>query len=234
VKHLLDKSDDPYLTMLTYRATPLQSGYSPAELLMGRRLRTRVPVAPNLLLPSWPELPQMKAAMEKQKQSQKKNYDRRHKAKQLPALSPGDPVWVTTPKHVEAKVTKCLESRSYELTTSTGAQQRRNRRHLNRRLLQQNRSKGHEPMTAALIPHQKEEDTSLTYVDEDDVGPALPVPPQPMSPPQPVSPLPMPATPATLPQMPATPRPPPIRLSTSGPTVTRSGRVSKPPKKLSY
>ena len=38
VKDLLNKSKDPYLAILTYRSTPLQNGYSPAEFLMGRKL----------------------------------------------------------------------------------------------------------------------------------------------------------------------------------------------------
>ena len=38
IKDLLNKSDDPYLAILAYRSTPLENGYSPAELLMGRKL----------------------------------------------------------------------------------------------------------------------------------------------------------------------------------------------------
>ena len=33
-----------YLAMLAYRSTPLENGYSPVELLMGRLLRTTIPV----------------------------------------------------------------------------------------------------------------------------------------------------------------------------------------------
>ncbi len=43
-KSLLEKSPDPYMALLSYRATPLPwCGLSPAELLMGRRLRTDIP-----------------------------------------------------------------------------------------------------------------------------------------------------------------------------------------------
>jgi hypothetical protein len=36
---MLKKSDDPYIALLSYRATPLDNGHSPAELLMGRKLQ---------------------------------------------------------------------------------------------------------------------------------------------------------------------------------------------------
>ena len=46
VKKLLKKADDPYVALLNYRATPLQHG-----LLMGRKLRTRVPTLPTQHVP---------------------------------------------------------------------------------------------------------------------------------------------------------------------------------------
>ena len=37
---LFKKGDLPYLAILAYRSTPLESGYIPAELLIGQKLRT--------------------------------------------------------------------------------------------------------------------------------------------------------------------------------------------------
>ena len=42
-KQILEKSDDPYLGLLSYRSTPLSFGISPAELLMNRKICTTLP-----------------------------------------------------------------------------------------------------------------------------------------------------------------------------------------------
>ena len=55
VKELLRKQGDPYLALLAYRATPLQCGYSPSELLMSFKLRTTVPTTHRSLIPEIPD-----------------------------------------------------------------------------------------------------------------------------------------------------------------------------------
>ena len=44
-KNLIIKAKDPYLAVLSYRSTPLDNGYTLAELLMGRKLRSTIPYA---------------------------------------------------------------------------------------------------------------------------------------------------------------------------------------------
>ncbi|XP_064469533.1 uncharacterized protein K02A2.6-like [Ornithodoros turicata] len=53
-KNSLKETDDPYESLLAYRTSPLANGYSPSELLMGRKLRTTIPISPEVLLPKTP------------------------------------------------------------------------------------------------------------------------------------------------------------------------------------
>ena len=79
VKNLLKKSQDPYLTLLNYRATPLSwCGRSPTELLMGRKVRTTLPQTQSQLIPKWPFLEEFKQKDTRFKNQQKRNYDKRH------------------------------------------------------------------------------------------------------------------------------------------------------------
>ena len=60
VKQLLEHSADPYMALLSYRATPLLfCELSPAELLMGCHIRTDIPQATDLFVPEWSYLDQL-------------------------------------------------------------------------------------------------------------------------------------------------------------------------------
>ena len=129
IKGLLTKSKDPYLAVMEYRATPLFNGCSPAQLLMGRRIRTTLPVHPSMLEPQWPDLASVCAKERQYKQQQKANFDRHHNARELPALKQGTEVWVRDMKQTGTVAEKAQTPRSYVIQTEDGML-RRNRRHL--------------------------------------------------------------------------------------------------------
>ena len=116
--------------LMAYRSTPLESGISPAELLMGRKICTRVPTLPTLLCPSWPYLEQFRQKDASLKTRQKTDFDRRHSAKTLPDLPPGEHAWLPDQKAEGTVVDRAGSPRSYVVETPNG-QLRRNRRHLN-------------------------------------------------------------------------------------------------------
>ena len=126
MKMIMSKSRDKYLALLTYRDTPLHDGYSPAQLSMGRKLRTRIPCHPNELLPQTPDLVQLKKK-EKEYRTKMSYYDHRHRVVEGEELSPGDRVWIPDMK-VEGTVIKPHERpRSVVIQTPNG-KVRRNRR----------------------------------------------------------------------------------------------------------
>ena len=92
VKGHLKKAEDPCLSMLAYRATPLQNGVSPVEMLMSRRLRTPPPMIQSQLKLSVPDYSVIVRREEEGKRKQKTNYDRRHRAQSLDPLLPGEQV----------------------------------------------------------------------------------------------------------------------------------------------
>ena len=72
VKRLLKKEKDKEKALLAYRS-PLLCGHSPAELLMGRKIRTTVPVFHTLLTPKWPNLVRLEE-QEAQRKVQQQDY----------------------------------------------------------------------------------------------------------------------------------------------------------------
>ena len=97
VKRLLRKSEDPpFLALLSDCATPLPwCNLSPAELLMGRRLRTTLPQTDDQLIPKWSFIPQFKRQNCEFKERQKTDFDRRHRARELPPILSDHDVWVS-------------------------------------------------------------------------------------------------------------------------------------------
>jgi transposase InsO family protein len=88
IKSLLKKGDDPYKALLAYRTTPLQLGYSPSQLLMGRILRTTVPTTIAQRKPYIPDLTSVRNRDERLKRRQKEDFDSHHGARELPPWQP--------------------------------------------------------------------------------------------------------------------------------------------------
>lgn len=79
---------------MAYSAATLANRDSPAELHMGRKIRTPVPVIPFQLNPGWTDMDNLKRTEQTYRQKQKQNYDRRHRARNMPLLQQVDHVWV--------------------------------------------------------------------------------------------------------------------------------------------
>ena len=132
VKQILENSTDQYMALLSYRSTPLPScGLSPAELLMGRRIKTDVPQMKKLLIPDWPYLEEFRQIDSQNKQEQKRNYDRRHRVRSLPTLPNDLQVWADTPTGQEPGtiIQPSDTPRSYRVAVPSG-EVRRTRTHL--------------------------------------------------------------------------------------------------------
>jgi len=132
VKKMLKRSEDPYIALLTYRATPLPwCGLSPAQLNMERRTRTQIPQTNKQLVPEWTYLRTFRE--DKQlKQTQKQNFDRRHHARELAPIPDNTDVWITSESQpIQGRVISPAKSpRSYVVAMPSG-QVHRNRSHLN-------------------------------------------------------------------------------------------------------
>ena len=124
LKRAKESGSDPYLALLSYRASPLEHGMSPAEILMGRRLRTMIPYTTE----------QKKHKVnQKQKMLQKRqkaNYDK--STRNVLPLERNDTVRIQDSNSWTRKATVLEEvnPRSYTVRTEDGQILRRNRKDL--------------------------------------------------------------------------------------------------------
>lgn len=129
IKKLLKESKDQQLALLTYRTTPFPwCDLSPAELLMGRRLRSIIPQAKEQLVPDWKFLKDFKEQNQTFKDKQKRNYDKRHGVLSYPLIANDTAVWITTDAQpIPGRVmSSSTEPRSYVVETPTGQFRRNN------------------------------------------------------------------------------------------------------------
>lgn len=128
IKQLLKKStdskSDPYLALLSYRTAPLDCGFSPAELLMNRKIRTTLPYYTEI------KESEVLTKMDTLKRRQKHYFDK--STKPLSPLAKDDVVRIQDQDTWSRKATVLQEvgPRSYEVRTEDGNVFRRNRRNL--------------------------------------------------------------------------------------------------------
>ena len=117
------------MAMLNYRNTPLDCGKSPAQLLMNRELKTRLPQA---FLESQAQDSKTLEKIRKIKSNQKRNYDKR--TKKLKPILEGQTVRLYDSRqkgYPEKGVVSSKHShQSYNVLTEQGHTLRRNREHL--------------------------------------------------------------------------------------------------------
>ena len=139
IKNLMIKArhsgEDPYLSLLKLRNTPLSNVGSPAMLLMGRRCNTSLPLSSNLRNPVAISPLDVKEQLLKSQTNQKYYYDRN--VTPLPPLNVNDPVRFEAPgasKHKPLRkasvIDKDLNPRSYIIQDENGNVYRRNRKHI--------------------------------------------------------------------------------------------------------
>jgi len=74
----LKKGQDPYLGLMAYKSSPLENSVSPAELLMGGKLRTTMPSLPLVLAPKQPDVQRVKQKEAHTRAHSKDKFDLRH------------------------------------------------------------------------------------------------------------------------------------------------------------
>ena len=136
VKRLWRKATDKQLALLDNGTTPLEGvNLPPAQLLMGRRPRNKLPSLRELLTPTAYNRQDVMQRLNQQKANQKFFHDSKS-ASDLPSLLPGDQVRMASSRgskrwNPAIVVKRHVSPRSY-IVEAGGHEYRRNRRHLRR------------------------------------------------------------------------------------------------------
>lgn len=129
IKNLLKKAQDSNRDLLEYRNTPLNGiGLSPAQLLMGRRLKSKIPVSKKLLMPKF--FRQVRNRLRDRQVKQKQYFD--CGTRKLPELKTSERVRIRQDSKWQPEVVldKLQQPRSCIVQTPDSCFFRRNRRDL--------------------------------------------------------------------------------------------------------
>ncbi|XP_050548981.1 uncharacterized protein K02A2.6-like [Daktulosphaira vitifoliae] len=132
LKKAMDSGKDPHIALLQYRNTPKGKLCSPAQLLMSRNLRTKIPVTNSFLKPKLVNTDIYKNLIFNKNKNSKYYYNK--KSKQLSDLVINDNILFKLKSDSDwspGKIIKiCNEPRSYIIQNDIGQKYRRNRKHI--------------------------------------------------------------------------------------------------------
>ena len=129
-KNTLKKNANLYLVLLAYRSAPLLNGLTLSKILMNRKLKTKLPVLPDILQPKEIDQEQLQKKEHEHRDRYARNFNVHHHIQKLPALREGDKLYIhDQEKHSEIK-DRLSNPKLYRIMTETGSTITRNRRSL--------------------------------------------------------------------------------------------------------
>ncbi|KAI8126889.1 hypothetical protein CVS40_3384 [Lucilia cuprina] len=131
----LESKSDPYIALLMNRTTPKGNMPSPAELLMARNLRTKLPTVTQNLQSKLVDQKQYKNQLESQINKSAEHYNKT--TKKYKTVSTGDGVMFKMNNNSFWSqgeiISKCEEPRSFVVRDNEGTLYRRSEQHISKR-----------------------------------------------------------------------------------------------------
>ena len=128
VKGLLKKCNDLSSALLAYRSTPLSEGYSPAELMFSKPIRTPLGQPKDIFV----DFEHYERVCSEKRAQQREKWNHKYHAKYLSELLPGQRVWVKSPTDKGAEgIVLYKDQNPHSYWVKVGESHvRRNRKHL--------------------------------------------------------------------------------------------------------
>ena len=128
-KNIIMKCKEIDIGLLAYRTTPLENGYTPAELMFSRKIKSRVPTIQNNL-GTFKEHDKVVNKETIRKDYQAMMYNKGHRSKKLSDLNKTDKVWIIDMRLYGEITDFDRDFNSYLIKTEKGNIIRRNRWHI--------------------------------------------------------------------------------------------------------